>query len=126
MAAVETLTTLSLESKTYYDKVLLQRALPNLVHGQWAQKRNIPASGGKSIEFRKFSSLSAATTALTEGTAPSGSSLAMTSATATISQYGEQSRRSKIVSEYRESLNMEAPCMITRRKRFCTHTLRVS
>jgi len=37
MATIETLTTLAIEAKTYYDKVLLERALPELVHGQFGQ-----------------------------------------------------------------------------------------
>ena len=51
-----------------YDTVLLERALPNLLHLQWAQKRPLPRNTGKSIEFRRFNSLPEATTALTEGT----------------------------------------------------------
>ena len=59
--------TLSAEMKTFYDKTLLDNAEPQLVHDQFGQERNIPAHGGKTIEFRKFSSLAKATTALTEG-----------------------------------------------------------
>ena len=52
MANIESLaSTLTLEAKTYYDKKLLERALPNLVHGQFAQKRNIPKGQGKSISL---------------------------------------------------------------------------
>ena len=49
--------TLSAEMKTFYDKTLLDNAEPQLVHDQFGQERNIPAHGGKTIEFRKFSSL---------------------------------------------------------------------
>lgn len=62
--------TLSAEMKTFYDKTLLDNAEPQLVHDQFGQERNIPAHGGKTIEFRKFSSLAKATTALTEGVTP--------------------------------------------------------
>jgi len=62
-----------------------------------SEKRNIPARGGKSIEFRKFSALAAATTALTEGTPPSGSNLTITAVSAVIAQYGDYVRGSDLV-----------------------------
>jgi N4-gp56 family major capsid protein len=79
---------LSDEMKTYYSMALLQRALPALVHGQFGQNRPLPARGGKTIEFRKFGSLGAATTALTEGVTPDGQDLSVSKITATIAQYG--------------------------------------
>lgn len=80
---------LSVEMKTYYDSNLLDNAEPELVHNQFGQKRPIPKNGGKIIEFRKFTSLPKATTALTEGTTPAGKSLAVTNVTATVAQYGD-------------------------------------
>lgn len=82
-------TGLSPTMQTYYDKKLLARLLPNHVHGQWAQKRPIPKMGGKTINFRQFTALAAATNALTEGVTPVGNSLDMTQKTATVSQYGD-------------------------------------
>lgn len=81
--------TLSSEMKTYYDKELLRSAQPELVHDQFGQKRPIPRGSGKTIEFRKFSSLAKATTPLTEGVTPDGKSLTVSSVTATLSQYGD-------------------------------------
>jgi N4-gp56 family major capsid protein len=52
---------LSAENKTFYDMTLIDEAGPALVHDQFAQKRPIPANGGKRIEFRKFASLPKAT-----------------------------------------------------------------
>ena len=93
MAAVtNTTSTLSHELKIFYDKNLLREAKPNLVHNQFGQKRNIPKNGGKTIEFRKFSSLPKAKTALTEGVTPDGQSLTVTAITATIGQYGDYVR----------------------------------
>ena len=65
---------LSAEMKTYYDMNLINEASANLVHDQFGQKRPIPKGGGKTIEFRKFSPLAKATTALTEGVTPDGKS----------------------------------------------------
>ena len=79
---------LSPEMKTFYDKTLLKFAKANLVHDQFAQKRNIPKGGGKTIEFRKYSQLPKALTALTEGVTPDGQNLNVTAVTATVAQYG--------------------------------------
>jgi N4-gp56 family major capsid protein len=80
---------LSPSMQTYYDKKLLSRLLPKLVHLKFAQKKPIPKNGGKTINFRKFTALSPATTALTEGVTPAGSGLNMTQITATVAQYGD-------------------------------------
>lgn len=79
---------LSPEMKTFYDKALLKFAKPNLVHDQFAQKRNIPKNGGKTIEFRRYSQLPKAMTPLTEGVTPDGQNLNVTTLTATVAQYG--------------------------------------
>lgn len=79
---------LSPEMKTFYDKVLIRLAEPNLVHDQFGQKRPIPKGNGKTIEFRQFSSLPKATTPLTEGITPQGQKYQVTAITATIAQYG--------------------------------------
>lgn len=80
---------LSAENKTFYDKVLIQEAGPALVHDQFAQKRNIPKNGGKTIEFRKLIPLAKAMTPLVEGLTPSGNRLNVTNITATVAQYGD-------------------------------------
>lgn len=80
---------LSKEMKTFYDMTLIDEAGPQLVHDQFGQKRPIPANGGKTIEFRKFSPLAKAMTPLTEGVTPSGSDLNVTAITATVAQYGD-------------------------------------
>lgn len=79
---------LSVENKTFYDKDLIRLVGPNLIHGQFGQKRNVPKNGGKTIEFRKFSPLGKATTPLTEGVTPEGQSLDVSKIEATVKQYG--------------------------------------
>jgi N4-gp56 family major capsid protein len=74
---------------TFYDRVLLKRALPLLVHDKFGQIRNIPAKSGTIIKFRRYSSLTVATTPLTEGTTPAGKQLSKTDLTAQVSQYGD-------------------------------------
>lgn len=88
-AATEGTNDLSPEMKTFYDKVLIRAAEPELVHDQFGQKRPIPANNGKIIEFRKFSSLPKMDKApLTEGVTPDGQSINVTKVTGEIKQYG--------------------------------------
>ena len=80
---------LSPEMKTFYDMRLLDYAQAQLVHDQFGQKRPIPKNGGKKIEFRAFTPLAKALTALTEGVTPDGNQLDVTIKEATVSQYGD-------------------------------------
>ena len=88
---------LSPEMKTYYDMNLINEAEANLIHDQFGQKRPIPANGGKTIEFRKFSPLAKATTPITEGVTPDGKSLNVTTITATVNQYGDYITQSDVL-----------------------------
>ena len=88
---------LSAEMKTFYDMTLLDYAGPQLVHDQFGQKRPIPRNGGKTIEFRGFTSLPKATTPLTEGVTPDGQRLDVYSKTATVSQYGDYITQSDVL-----------------------------
>jgi len=74
---------------TFYDRVLLERATPELIHDRFAQKRPIPSKSGNTIKFRRYSALTLATTPITEGVTPDGHKLAKTDLTAQISQYGD-------------------------------------
>jgi N4-gp56 family major capsid protein len=65
---------------------MLKAARPLLVHTRWAQVRDIPRNGSLVIKFRRYTLLSAATTALSEGVTPSGSQLAVTDVTATVNK----------------------------------------
>lgn len=80
---------LSPEMKTYYEKRLIDYAEPYLVHDQFGDMYPIPAHGGKTIEFRKYSPLDKAMTKLTEGVTPAGNKLNVTTVTATVDQYGD-------------------------------------
>lgn len=83
------LSPLSAEMKTFYEDTLIDMAGPKLVHDQFGDKYPIPKNGGKTIEFRKYSPLAKATTPLTEGVTPAGSSLSVSTITATVNQYGD-------------------------------------
>ena len=88
-ANMNTTATLSAENQTFYDKVLLKRMLPALVFMRFAQKKAIPHRSGKKINFRRFTPLAKATTPLTEGVTPEGSSLHVDEVEATMKQYGD-------------------------------------
>lgn len=88
---------LSAENKTFYDMTLIDEAGPNLVHDQFAQKRPIPANGGKKIEFRKFAALPKATAPLTEGVTPGGKKLQVTTVDAEVAQYGDYIMQSDVL-----------------------------
>ncbi len=82
---------LTAEQRTFYDDLLLDRALPALVHAKYAVKRPIPANEGNVINVRRFELISSAPTsitALTEGTAGAQSTPSISAVAATISQYG--------------------------------------
>src|SRR3990167_5738822 len=88
---------MSLELKQTYDRELLERALPRLVHANWGMKKPIPAKGGKSVEFRRMEAIAASTTALTEGTPPSVTNATFSSVSCTISQYGQYAQVSDLL-----------------------------
>ena len=85
-----TRTQIPAEVNNFYDRTLLERVMPLLTHLSWAQVRDIPRNAGASvIKFRRYSNLAVATTPLSEGITPVGSSLAVTDVTATALQYGD-------------------------------------
>lgn len=73
----------------FYDRVMLKAARPLLVHLRWGQVKDIPRNNSEVIKFRRYSLLTANTTALSEGVTPSGTSLTVTDVSATVAQYGD-------------------------------------
>lgn len=83
-------TAIPLEVDAVYQKTLLLRVVSNFVYTKWAQLANIEQGAGTNVvRFRRYGNLTAATTALTEGVTPAGSSLSVTNITASTSQYGD-------------------------------------
>lgn len=86
MANLNTVT-LADNIKTEYERRLLTRALPRLVHGRWSMQARLNKYG--SYELRKYGSLSAVTTPLTEGATPSEQAApSLTLTTITPTHYG--------------------------------------
>lgn len=88
---------LSVEAKTFYDKTLIKRALPNLVFYKFGQKKSMKNRSGKFISFRKFASLEPAITPLTEGVTPKGKELSVSEITVGVKQYGDYIETTDIV-----------------------------
>ena len=88
--ATTTRTQIAAEVNNFYSRTLLMRAVPLFVHTRFGQVRDIPQKAGSStIKFRRYGNLSAATTALSEGVTPAGSTMSVTNITATVAQYGD-------------------------------------
>lgn len=84
-----TLTEVTPAVANFYSRVMLRKAVPLFVHTRWAQVRDLPKNQSNVIRFRRYTLLTAATTALTEGVTPTGSQLAVTNVDATVAQYGD-------------------------------------
>lgn len=96
--ATQTIAGLTQENKTFYERTLLKRALPNLVFYKHGQKKPMPKNEGDTVQFRKFNSLDPATQPLTEGVTPAGKALSITTLTATVNQYGDYIETSDKIS----------------------------
>lgn len=87
--AMTTTSDIAIKITGYYDRNLLERALPVLLYGKFGQTRPLPKNMGDRITFRKYASLAVNTTALTEGVTPAGKSLSASEIYATMGQYGD-------------------------------------
>lgn len=72
----------------YYDKLMLERVVANVVLYPLCEKRPIPKGGGKTINFNRYTNFPATITTLTEGEVPTQTYLSGTSVTATLFQLG--------------------------------------
>lgn len=74
--------------QAFYDRNLLMRAVPADVHGRFGQLRPIKKRNGNQIKFRRYESLAANTTPLTEGVVPSSGTVTITDIVVTLQEYG--------------------------------------
>lgn len=84
-----TTSTIPPEVTVYFDKMLLMFAQSQLIYDQIAQKRSIPLNSSKQQIFRRYGTLSAATTPLTEGETKSPNTMSVTDMTVEVKQYGD-------------------------------------
>ena len=89
-------------SAAFVSVELLRRAIPYLSLEKFGQAKTLPANKTQSIKFRRYKSLSAATTALTEGVTPPSKKLTYEDITATLSQYGDLVEITDVVMDTHE------------------------
>ena len=80
---------LAAEDKTFYERTLIERLIPQLNFYKDAQKKKLPKNNGRTMNFRKFNSLTAPTSSLTEGVTPDGNNLDITTVNAVVKQEGD-------------------------------------
>lgn len=99
---------LTVETRNWYEKQLLIRAIPRFVYNKYTYKRGIPRHGGGLIQFRRFERITTSTTPLTEGTAPDGTNATFVEVTLTMAQYGQWARLSDVaISQSQDDLLRE-------------------
>ncbi len=74
----------------YYDRQLLESAKTRFVHAEFGQKRPIPRSNGKYVNFRRWNLFDPKTAmrGLVEGVTPNGQTLSQSEVEAMVKQYG--------------------------------------
>jgi N4-gp56 family major capsid protein len=97
------------EVNNWYDRNLLEAAVPLLFHTNFAQVRDIPQnSGTKVIKFRRYELLDAVTTPLVEGVTPVGGVQNPTDITAEVKHYGHY----QIVTDEVDVINVDPELLI--------------
>ncbi len=86
---VEGANQLANEDKIFYERALLERLLPQLNFYKDAMKKKLPKNSGRTINFRKFNSLTAPSASLSEGVTPDGNNLDVSKIEAVVAQYGD-------------------------------------
>lgn len=71
----------------YFNKMLLVRNKPRLIHSLFADREVLPGGVGKTIVWRRFAQLATATTEILEGISPEGKYLTKQDIRATVAQY---------------------------------------
>lgn len=89
MALITGTSDVAVNLQGHYDRNLLERAVPALVYGRFAQIRPLPKNSGTRINFRRYGSLAINTTPLSEGVTPTGKKLTTTDIYATVKQFGD-------------------------------------
>lgn len=78
------------ENASFYSRTLLDTAVPEVVHMNFAEIADIPGgSGTDTIKFRVYAALAPQTTPLVEGVTPVGKKLVPTDVTVQVQYYGD-------------------------------------
>lgn len=95
--AANTTSTLSNEMMTYLVNVFLERSQALNIHSEGAKKRVHSQASGKTMTWNRYTPLTAATTALTEGANPTENNIASTTVSATLAEYGNFDKISSLL-----------------------------
>src|SRR5260221_11921918 len=90
--AITNLTQLPPEVRQYFDRLLLTLARPYFIYDLFAQKRQILLNFGDQLVFRRYGTLTAATTPLTDGQTLQGDQLSVTEFREQMQWYGSFAR----------------------------------
>lgn len=83
-----------------YNRVLLERAQPNLMHAYFGQQKSVARRNGLSLVFRRYNSLGQATVELGEGVTPPPQRGTKTDYTVTLKQFGGWTAVSDVVDTF--------------------------
>lgn len=79
---------LTSENAEFYQRSLLDRLQDNVYWMKYGKKQNIPKHAGATTSWRRLEMPAVTTTAITEGTTPSGIDLTINKVSATVQQFG--------------------------------------
>ncbi len=99
--------TLSTMANVYVVAKMLIRALPYLVFEKFGQAYPLPTKSTKTAKFRRFESLDATPTELTEGVTPTAQTFTVTDIEATVHQYGNLVTMTDVLLDTNDSPVME-------------------
>jgi N4-gp56 family major capsid protein len=94
------------ENRTFYELLMLKRAIPNFLHLWFGMEGSVhpvtivPENKGSTISWNKLSAFTATTTALTEGVTPEPQDLTITATTAAVAEYGAFVRYTRTLAEF--------------------------
>lgn len=101
-----TYTALTAEQRKFYEMNMLKRAVPPFVHLYFGQEGSVfpvtslPENKGHQVQWNKLASLTATTTALTEGSVPDPEDISITSVTGTVSEYGAYVKYTRTLAQF--------------------------
>lgn len=95
--AVEATTGLTGEMMTYLESLFLERSQALNVHAEGSFKKVHTQNSGKTITWNRYTPLSAATTALTEGANGTESNISAATVSATVAEYGNYDKISSLL-----------------------------
>lgn len=76
------------ENAEFYQRSLLERLQDNVYWMKYGKKQNIPKNAGATTSWRRLEMPAVTTTAITEGTTPTGIDLTINKVSATVQQFG--------------------------------------